>query len=789
MHEHSLRLLEFDRVAAAVASHARCPQARSLLSAWRPLPDAARREAACADLAEALRRHAEPGPWCDAGEDELSELLDAEVTLFVPEQLLVMAAWLQAAHATREAWAADEHRERYPRLAAMVSAIADLTPLRERLERSIEPDGRISDRASTTLRRARNELVEGERRIQDRLERWARGVHEDSHVTRRGDRFVAMVPAAGFSRSRGIVHDVSGSGQSLYVEPIEFCEANNRVAALHGRVAEEERRVLLELTREVRDAEEAIRGLERALVELDTLRARAGWALEHEAVALTPAGTRVRLKSARHPLLAMGARRSELVPLDLELEDDRRLLLVSGPNMGGKTVLLKTVGLAVVMAHAAFPVLAAEGSAVPVIDDIRVDMGDEQSVDEGLSTFAGHAVALASMAGRAGPDLLVLADELGSGTDPEEGAALGQALVELFAERRAWGVVTTHLGQLKRVAAETPGILNGSLEYDTEAMKPLYRFLSGVPGSSHGLEVAGRMGVPEPVLERARGLTPESSRNVERLIEQLQRVSRGAEEERLALAEARRAAAAAEEEHRDATESAKQALAQTRRQLTRESEAVLAQVRELWQSLRREARKAEKSRTRAEELKAEIESAETKVDQLHRKAAAAAGTSHGRDPLPREAVTVGLRVRVADLGGVVAEVASEPDPDGRVALKRGSWSIQGQVGRLFPVEENGAASEAGKRRASVTWEAPGDELPLEVDLRGMDVDEAIRSLDSALDRAILAGLRELRIIHGLGKGVLKSAVATHLRGHPQVAGQRMGELHEGGRGVTVATLQ
>jgi DNA mismatch repair protein MutS2 len=392
------------------------------------------------------------------------------------------------------------------------------------------------------------------------------------------------------------------------------------------------------------------------------------------------------------------------------------------------------------------------------------------------------------MAKHASPETLVLADELGSGTDPEEGAALGQALLEHFAARRTWGVVTTHLGQLKRVAGQTPGVVNGSLEYDAVAMRPRYRFLPGVPGASHGLEVASRMGVPEEVLARARALTPETSRSVELLLQSLQKSSREMQEERDRWARARRAAEEAEQAHRGATESAKQSLSQLRARLTRESEAVLAQVRELWQFARREARRAEKSKTQAEEIKTRMDAADANVDSLHRRAALAAGESHDRDALPREGVTIGRRVRVADLGGVIAEVAALPDADGRVVLKRGSWSIQGQVGRLYPVEESGGSEDAPAGKSAVTWSEGAEELPLQVDLRGMDTDDALRTVDTGLDRATLAGLHELRIIHGLGKGVLKTAVERHLRGHPQVAKQRMGELYEGGRGVTVATL-
>jgi DNA mismatch repair protein MutS2 len=490
--------------------------------------------------------------------------------------------------------------------------------------------------------------------------------------------------------------------------------------------------------------------------------------------------------------MAMRADRVTLIPLDLELGHPGRLLLVSGPNMGGKTVLLKTVGLAVLSAHAAFPFPAEEGSAVPELTDVRADIGDEQSLEQGLSTFAGHLRSLAAMARAAGPGVMVLADELGSGTDPEEGAGLGRALLERFAEREAWGVVTTHLGQLKRVATEVPGVVNGSLEYDAVRMEPLYRFIPGVPGASHGLQVAERMGMPPEVMARARRLTPESARAIERLLQELQETGRGMRDESEKLAVARRDAEEAAEHHRASAESVKQSLARLRGQLTRESEGILARARELWQGVRHETRRAERSRERIEAMQSDLESVERDVEALQARAAEAAGVADERAPLAAEALVPGTRVRVADLGGTVAEVVGPPDAEGRVALRRGAWTIHGRIGRLYAVGAEAASEAGGAReahRSAATWEVPEEGLRTEVDVRGMDVADALRELDTGLDRAVVAGLGELVIIHGLGKGVLRDAVKRHLNGHSQVASVRMGELAEGGRGVTVARIR
>ncbi len=512
------------------------------LSAWRPIVERAALAGDTGLLREAIARQGEPGEWCHAAAGEPGRRLNPETAQPLDGPGLVeVLGWLEAARATRAAWADEALAARHGALAARVRAIPVLQPLRDALARALEPDGRLADAASPALARQRRDLERGERELEERLTRWARPFGAESYVTRHADRFVALIPAAGFPRRRGIVHDVSGSGQSLFVEPLEVCESNNRLIELRAGVTAEEARILRELAGRVIDAREEFLALEEGLVHLDTLRARARWAAETGAIAVLPAaagageGARLRLRAARHPLLALGERRASLVPLDLELAPPGTLLLVSGPNMGGKTVLLKTVGLAVLLAHAALPVPAAEGSAVPPIARVIADLGDEQSVDRGLSTFAAHLARLKLMAEDAAPDTLILCDELGAGTDPEQGGSLGRALLEHVAARGCWGVVSTHLGSLKRVAGEVAGIVNGSLDFDTERMVPRYRFLPGVPGASHALAVAEQMGLPGSIVARARDLTPRESLALERLLEELQSALRRTDEEATGL--------------------------------------------------------------------------------------------------------------------------------------------------------------------------------------------------------------------------------------------------------------
>lgn len=791
MDDRSLNLLEFDRVRAEIAQRADSVRARARLAGWRPLLEPETRLREVSALAEAMTRQPEPGEWCHVAAGDLAARLDSESeTPLDGPGLVEVREWLSAGRRTRAIWSEEEPRRRWPALSLIAGRLPDLDVLERRLEQSLEPDGTLTDAASPELKRLRGEIDRGERDLERRLARWGQEFGETSYVTRHAERFVVLVPAAGFPRRRALVHDVSGSGQSLFVEPFEACDANNRLIELRAARLEEEHRILLQLANDVREREAEIRSLESALLEFDTLRARARWARDRQAIALAPGGDRLRLLAARHPLLLATRAESEVVPLDLTLEAGGKLLLVSGPNMGGKTVLLKTVGLAALLSHAAFPVPAGEGSSIPELDAVRVDLGDAQSVDQGLSTFAAHLRTLVEMAESAGPRTLLLVDELGAGTDPEEGAALGRALVERFAARGAWGVLTTHLGSLKRVAGEVVGVVNGSLEFDEPTMSSRFRFMPGVPGASHALTVARRLGLPAEVLARARALAPAESQQIERLIAELQETRRRWEAETRSLIEARAAAETAAREHQEATQETRRTLSELGRKLTRESEAILAQARELWQTVQRDARRAEKSRAGAEEIKSRLGAVEREVESLQREARSVAGESAGPESVAPAELKPGMRVRVTDLG-VEAEVVSGPDPEGRVQLKRGGWSIQSHVDRLAAISSEGSprGTHDANVRPRASWEASEEGLPLEVNLLGLDSEDAMRTLDQGLDRAVISGLAELRVVHGVGRGVLRAAVERHLKDHPQVVSQRLGGVGEGGRGVTIARLR
>ncbi len=803
MDDHALKLLEFDRVTGSIADRATSPAGQRRLSSWRPIAVRQERTLENARLAEAIRRAAEPGEWLFHGRGDLETMLglsDDPAEVLDGPALRKVASWLEASRLTHLAWTR-EIRERYPALASTVDGLPRIDALERELVDALDDEGQVRDEASPVLRKARAALREGERGLERQLERWARGFGEGTYVTRHADRFVALVPAAGFSRKLGIVHDVSATGHSLFVEPLEMCEANNRLLEQRAVALEEERRILRALEAAVKAARLELDLLAAALAHLDTLSARARWALDHGGRALDPGGDALILNQARHPLLIEALGFEKVVPLDLRLEGGARLLLVSGPNMGGKTVGLKLTGLAAALAHAALPVPVGEGSSVPELETIHVDLGDEQSISQGLSTFAAHLRTLGMMARDAGPKALVLCDELGAGTDPDEGAALGQALIEHFVVRGTWGVLTTHLGSLKRAVGAMTGVANAAMEFDADGLGPRYRLRAGMPGASRALAMAERLGFDAQLVARARAVTPETTRAVENLLLSLERVRDQMEQERAELGVARQRAEAAEGELRAAETAARESLGDMRKNLTRESDALLARARELWQTMHRESRKSGATREATQALREEMTAIERGTDALGTAAERARVELGGADPIVRAPLVIvrGARVQVRDLG-VEAEIIDGPDAEGKVQLRRGGWTIQSHISKLAPLPAStpgpsrteratskSAASSAPAVHAS--WSAPDEAAPLDVNLRGMTVDEAIMAVDQGLDRGIMSGLSEVRLIHGYGKGVLKTAIDRHLRAHPQVASTRVGESREGGGGVTVAKLR
>jgi DNA mismatch repair protein MutS2 len=584
----------------------------------------------------------------------------------------------------------------------------------------------------------------------------------------------------------GLVHDVSGSGATLFVEPPAAIDACNRIRELEGAEAEEVERILRELSDALRPHAHPLADALTALVALDDLYARARYAARFrcEATRVRPAGQGFRIVDGRHPLLL--AKEIVVVPFDLTLDPEERTMLISGPNTGGKTVLLKGIALFSLMIQSGIPAPAGATSEVAVHEDIFADIGDEQSIEASLSTFSAHVKNLGDILQGATRDSLVVIDELGSGTDPLEGAALGGAILETLTSRGALTVATTHLGALKELPAEVPGIINASLEFDAVAIAPTYRLIKGVPGRSYGLSIARRLQLPEAVIARAEARVPRAERDVNALLQALEARDRELETRARELtasgeAAAERARRLADRE-RHLREREREVERESRRDARRHVLDARRTVEQIVRELKRSSEGAVDAAAAAARRKVEQAAAahSVRLDQLEREEANArqrAAPQPDRTPL-----AVGDLVDVLSLDHKMARIVELRDDEVVVAL--------GMVKMTFPRRDLRRSADQKAPAPTPTWigDVPEVHAPTEIDVRGLRVNEVDDSVMQALDAAIRADLKSLRIIHGKGTGALRERVAEMLQKDTRVRSFRLGLWNEGGAGVTIADL-
>lgn len=681
------------------------------------------------------------------------------------------------------------HDEEFPALAELGVPIVPLPRLVEAIRRCFDETGEVADAASAELAEIRRKLGASQGEIRSRLQRMLR-THADSLqealITMRGERFVLPVRADAKSQVPGVVHDQSSSGMTLFIEPMAILDLNNQVARLKLSERDEIARILAMLTGLVREHGEELHWTIDALTEIDFTHAKARLSrdLDGTSPKLETDGTTL-LYGARHPLLV--ARRLQdpqaprVVPIDLALDDRHQILIITGPNTGGKTVSLKTLGLVTLMTQAGLHPPVDPGTRIAIFRQVFADIGDEQSLQQNLSTFSGHMKNLVRILQAADGRTLVLLDELGAGTDPQEGAALARAIIDELMRRDARLVATTHYGELKLLAYQRAGIANASAEFDLKTLSPTYRLLMGVPGQSNAITIAAALGLPPKVAAEARAYLKGGRDDAAQVIERLESeqhaaiVARSEADRKLAEAERLRSEYEAKlatwsQERKELREQARQALAQ-------ELEAARSEIASVTRELQSQhsAPIAQKAHDRLAKLK-------------HRmlKPERAASTLQGKQLL------VGERVFVPRLNQH-AVVQAPPTEAGEVLLQIGIMKITAKLHELQP--EGAQSDREGRRsrelqpfRARQTIQAerqPG----MELDLRGWMVHEALGEIEGFLDAAVRADLKQVQLIHGGGTGALRKGVRDYLRTSPYVAAFRPGEQGEGGDGVTVVQLR
>ena len=681
-----------------------------------------------------------------------------------------------------------------PEVTAIIASLPRFHELADRLGRSLDADGAVTDDASTRIRHLRREIRERRRRVTAELERAfqnpdAERIFADRYVTIRHGRYVLPVRAEARGRVRGIVHDRSQSAQTLFVEPETVVEANNDLVQTMREEEQETARILAELTDAVRERIDDLERMVASVGRLDWIFTRGEAADRMEAIEPEiDRGRTLSLKSARHPLLlAQGWKDPErpVVPVDIELSAERPLLLITGPNAGGKTIALKTAALLTLMAQTGCHIPAAEGSRLPIVTDLFAIVGDDQSVAENLSTFSAFVKQIREVLDRAGERSLVLLDELGAGTDPDEGAALAQAILEELAERGALVIATTHLEPLKAFASTHPRTRNASVEFDATTLAPTFRLRYDQPGQSYALTIAARLGLPPELIARAQAHRSEHAARLADLLttldaharteaERAREIERARTDAAVHLAKAHETATAAEAKARTIVERAK---AEAAALLTDVRRAVAAE----WERLKR----AERTRHTLEEGRQRLREVAARVEAV----APAAAPAHGDRPRALEpgqtvaAEHLGIRGKLLTISGSTATVRS------------GSLTIRVPLQALRPVGGDGE-SEPGAGVPSVRVGSrakepapPPREIAPELLLLGRTTDEARDIVEKYLDDAFLAGLPSVRLIHGKGSGALRKAVRDLLTAHPLVDSFRDGEPAEGGPGATVAALR
>jgi DNA mismatch repair protein MutS2 len=789
MDAKSIALLEFPLVRERLAAATGFPPGRRLAEALLPSPDPVLVAIGLEETSQVRALLAERPSAGIGGAHDIGPAVGraARGGRLDAVQFAAIAQTLEAGSRLRDILADD----RRSLLHELARSLHPLPGLRSTLDRSFDPAGELLDTASPRLGALRRATRLAYDRLRARLEQLVHSSDmgaalQDPIVTLRNGRYVVPVRADARSRVKGIVHDASGSGQTLFVEPLVAVELGNAWREAQLAAAAEIDRILDELSALVGSQAGPLGETLDALARFDLWSAKARLAEEMDAVRAEPATrTEIVLKGARHPGLV-----GHVVPIDVELGTEFRALVVTGPNTGGKTVTLRTIGLLVLMHQAGLHVPADPGSRLPVLVDLFADIGDEQSVAQSLSTFSGHLRSIVRIAAAAGPATLVLLDELGAGTDPTEGSALAQALLDHFLRTGALVAATTHYAELKVYAHTTPDVRNASVEFDLETLSPTYRLRIGLPGGSQAFAIAERLGLPTAIVADARSRLSEGQQAFEETLASIRAADLATREalDRARAAEQRAGESrrAADEERRRARRERDEAVASARSDAERIVEDLRAEVHGARRRLERET-------VTAPALDEVVERAEARLGRLP----AAAPAPPPVPPAAPVAWRVGARAR-SRTGGWEGRIVALERGGRRATLEVGGMRVTAPTADLEPATTAGGETPRASRPDGGTAEAASgiSRLRLErartvassLDVRGARVEEALEVVDRYLEDASLAGLERATIIHGLGTGALRDAVRAAASAHPLVRTVRAGERGEGGDGATVIGL-
>ncbi len=788
-YEKSCVTLELPAVLELLAAEASSETAKDRCRALAPSDD--RREV--------LRLLAETGaakqmmvlrgsPSFSGAKDVRGQLARADMSgVLNTRELLDIASLLQCARLVR-AYGEGEETEGGP-LGVLFRSLSANRYLEERITTAVVGEDEIADAASPALADIRRKLRVANAKVREALQKiitsptYSKALQEPI-ITTRSDRYVVPVRADHKQAVPGLVHDISSSGATVFVEPMGAVKANNEIRELKAKERQEIERILAELSAECASFRESIERDFLALVSLDVIFAKAKLSYQMDADAPEISERELNLKRARHPLLAKGS----AVPIDIRLGGEFDTLVITGPNTGGKTVSIKTMGLLSVMALCGLHIPAADGSCVPVFEKVLADIGDEQSIEQSLSTFSAHMTNIVGILEECGENTLLLFDELGAGTDPTEGAALAISIIERVRSQGALTAATTHYAELKVYATTQKGVQNASCEFDVETLRPTYRLLIGIPGKSNAFAISRRLGLPEDIIEDARSRVGTESASMEEVLEKLEYQRQLLEKEKLETAK----------KLREAEENARQSAKLKAELSVRFEKAELKTRREAQQILDDARRQAEAVFDELDRIR-KLEAKNRDHQEVNEARAALRRSMNAADETLAERfdgneeqqvsarpVRAGDTVQIRSMGGVKATVLSV-GPDRTLQLQAGIMKVSAREDEVLLLEEAKVEVRPAAERSASSLRAAS--TPTSVDLRGMTSDEAVLVMERYLDSAVMAKLKQVTVIHGKGTGALRQAVQNALKHNRQVKSFRIGNFGEGEMGVTVVELR
>lgn len=716
---------------------------------------------------------------------------DRGSSLTLPE-LLSVARLFSAVRALRD-YNSFEHSDEECVLDDYFVRLVPQKHLEDEINGAIIGPETIADTASDDLFNIRRKMRSAENRIRENLQKFVTGSSyskylQDQIITMRDGRYVIPVKLEYKNEIKGLVHDTSASGSTLFIEPMCVVEANNELRVLEGKEKDEIERIICILSQQVAAVSGAVRSDYEIITELALIYAKAKMSFSYDGMSPRIVEKRaVNLRLARHPLLP----KESVVPVNINIGEEFDTLIITGPNTGGKTVALKTLGLFSLMVQAGLHIPASDGSYMCVFDEILPDIGDEQSIEQSLSTFSSHMVRIVDILGKVDERSLVLFDELGAGTDPVEGAALAMAIIESVREKKALVAATTHYVELKSFAMETPGVRNASCEFDVETLRPTYKLIIGTPGKSNAFAISGKLGLPSTILERAERYVSGEDKRFEHVIDKLEaeriKMERNREEAEELLSKTREEKKISDEQTRKMHEDAVRELEKAREQARRMVEAAKASSEFIFAELEKAKKHKDKEdlgKTLEEArkvIRAHIKENGDEIDPVFK-------TDMGDYKLPRP-LKNGDDVIVADLNKK-GSVVSAPDSRGNVMVKVGNATMKISSSRLMLIDGKNVILNEKKKPAASNYQTRAvTSFSPQLDLRGKYGDEACEMVDKYIDDALRAGVKTIRIVHGKGTGVLRKRVTEYLKNDYRVDSVRIGEWGEGDTGVSIAELK